>query len=137
MKTQMLDRNGILKPIGMLLIIILLSVCCCTEYLFAQKSCFEDQPIAYCLCIKEVTIFYTGYELPKRIVNPIEPSVDIDILCAQLMEHKTPYNASLSMYADNAKVDRKKRARKNKKVKIPEETAGLEYVRPDSETDLE
>ena len=137
MKTKLLDRNGILKPMGMLLIILLLSVCCCSEYVFAQKSCFEDQPIAYCLCIDEVTIYYTGYELPKRIVNPIEPSVNIDILSAQLMEHKTPYNTTSNLYAENLKMDRKKRARKNKKAKIPEKPAGLAYVSPDSETNRE
>ena len=115
MKTQLLNKNGILKHVGMLLIILLLSVCCGSEYLFAQSSGFEDQPIAYSLTIKEVTIVHYGFKMPERIVNTIKPIVDIDQLSSQLMISNAPDYRTLNLYAE--KVDRKARKESRRKGK--------------------
>ena len=118
MKTQLLNKNGILKHVGMLLIILLLSVCCGSEYLFAQSSGFEDQPIAYSLTIKEVTIVHYGFKMPERIVNTIKTSVDIDELSSKLMISNAPDYRTLNMLAE--KVDRKakKEARRKGKTRV-------------------
>ena len=108
MKTQILDRNGLLKPVGMFLIlmgmylvILLLYIFFCSENLSAQSSGFEDQPIAYSLTIEEVTIVHSGYKMPERIVNTIKTSIDIDELSSQLMIRNAPDFEPMNVYAEN------------------------------------
>ena len=92
MKTQLIDRNGLLKPIGMFfillgmfLLILLLYVCCCQENLFAQSGTFVDDHYTYSFSEPEATIVYVRYKKPERIIRTIEPSVDINQLSSQLM----------------------------------------------------
>ncbi len=122
MKTQILDRNGLLKPVGMFLIlmgmylmILLLYIVFCSEDLSAKSCGFEDQANANSLTIKEVTIVHAGYKMPERIVSTIEPNVDIDELSSQLIIRNTDDFEPVNMYAQI--VVRKMKAKSRRKDK--------------------
>ena len=133
MKTQLIDRNGLLKPIGMFfillgmfLLILLLYVCCCQENLFAQSGTFVDDHYTYSFSEPEATIVYVRYKKPERIIRTIEPSVDINQLSSQLMMRNTPNFRAPIAYTE--KVDDpidKKSEKKGKKgiMKIKMKTA--------------
>ena len=123
MKTQILDRNGLLKPIGMFLIlmgmylmILLLYIFFCSEDLSAQSCGFEDQVDANSLTIKEVTIVHSGDKLPERIVSTIEPKVNIDELSSQLMIRNTADIEPVNMYAQIVVRKMKVKSRRKNKA---------------------
>ena len=125
MKTQILDRNGLLKPIGMFLIlmgmylmILLLYIVFCSEDLSAQSCGLEKQSIAYNLTIKEVTIVHAGYKMPERIVSTIKPKVDIDELSSQLMIRNTADFRPVNMYAQIVVRKMKTKSRRKNKAKV-------------------
>lgn len=85
MRTMLFEKNGFPRPIGLVMIVILLGICCCTEYLFAQGTGNKDQKIVLHLNIPEVVIVETGFTLPPRmIVNPIEQTFNADQWTAEL-----------------------------------------------------
>ncbi len=111
MKTQLIDRNGLLKPIGMFfillgmfLLILLLYVCCCQENLFAQSGTFIDDHYTYSFSEPEATIVYVRYKKPERIIRTIEPSADINQLSSQLMMHNTVSFGSPIVYAKGVDI---------------------------------
>ena len=122
MKTQILDRNGLLKPVGMFLIlmgmylmILLLYIFFCSEDLSAKSCGFEDQANANSLTITEVTIVHAGNKMPERIVSTIEPKVDIDELSSQLLIRNTTDFEPVNLYAQI--VVRKMKAKSRRKDK--------------------
>jgi len=79
------EKNGFLRPIGLVVIAILLGAGCCTECLFAQGTGSNDQKIVLHLNIPEVVIVETGFTLPPRmVVNPIEQTFNVDQWTAEL-----------------------------------------------------
>ena len=79
------EKNGFLRPIGLVVIAILLGAGCCTECLFAQGTGSNDQKIVLQLTIPEVVIVETGFTLPPRmVVNPIEQTFNVDQWTAEL-----------------------------------------------------
>ena len=85
MKTMFFERNGFPRPIGLVIMVILLGVCCCSQYLFAQGTGSKHQKIVLHLTIPEVTIVETGFTLPPRmVVNPIVQTFDADQWTAEL-----------------------------------------------------
>lgn len=85
MKTMFFEKNGFLRPIGLVVIAILLGAGCCTECLFAQGTGSNDQKIVLQLTIPEVVIVETGFTLPPRmVVNPIEQTFNVDQWTAEL-----------------------------------------------------
>ena len=85
MKTMFFEKNGFLRPIGLVVVAILLGAGCCTECLFAQGTGSNDQKIVLHLNIPEVVIVETGFTLPPRmVVNPIEQTFNVDQWTAEL-----------------------------------------------------
>jgi len=85
MKTMFFEKNGFLRPIGLVVIAILLGAGCCTECLFAQGTGSNDQKVVLHLNIPEVVIVETGFTLPPRmVVNPIEQTFNVDQWTAEL-----------------------------------------------------
>ncbi len=79
------EKNGFLRPIGLVVIAILLGAGCCTECLFAQGTGSNDQKVVLHLNIPEVVIVETGFTLPPRmVVNPIEQPFNVDQWTAEL-----------------------------------------------------
>lgn len=124
MKAQFVDRNGLLKPIGMFfillgmfLLILLLYVCCCQENLFAQSGgTFIDDHYTYSFSEPEATIVYVRYKKPERIVGTIEPSVDINQLSSQLMmDNADNFGASIAYTGEEEDPIDRKSERKGKK----------------------
>lgn len=125
MKTQLIDRNGLLKPIGMFfillgmfLLILLLYVCCCQENLFAQSGTFIDDHYTYSFSEPEATIVYVRYKRPERIIRTIEPSVDINQLSSQLIMRNTPYFKAPIEYTEEVDDFIAKKSEKNGKKGI-------------------
>jgi len=85
MKTKLLEKNGFPRPIGLVLIIIVLSLFCFSQYLVAQSSVTDKQKVTCSTMIPEVTVVYTGFKFPPRmVVNPIESPLNLEELVADL-----------------------------------------------------
>lgn len=124
MKTQLIDKNGLLKPIGMFfillgmfLLILLLYVCCSPENLFAQSGNFKDHHYTYNYSVPEATIVYVRYKIPGRIISTIEPKVDINKLSTQLIIRKTSAFENRVAHAEREEVKTEKKNKKQKREK--------------------
>ena len=106
MKTKLLEKNGFLRPVGLVLIIILLSAFCFTEYLFGQETEKKDQKIVLHMTIPEVVIVHTGFKFPPKMVfNPIEEPINVDQWAAELMYwNKDGYDDLAVLLAKREKV---------------------------------
>ncbi len=106
MKTLFFEKNGFLRPIGLVVIAILLGAGCCTECMFAQGTGSKDQKIVLHLTIPEVVIVETGFTLPPRmVVNPIEQTFDVDQWTAELKYwNKNRYDDLAVLLAERKKV---------------------------------
>jgi hypothetical protein len=85
MKTKLLEKNGFPRPIGLVLIIIVLSLFCFSQYLLAQSSVKENQKANFPTMIPAVIVVHTGFKFPPRmVVNPIESPLHIEDWVAEL-----------------------------------------------------
>lgn len=106
MKALLFEKNGFIRPIGLVIIFILLGVCCCTEYMFAQEPEKDENKITDHFKLKEVVIVHHGFKLPPRmVINPIEPQVDVNLFATNLLYwNKDRYDNLANLLAKRQKV---------------------------------
>jgi len=106
MKTMFFEKNGFLRPIGLVVIALLLGAGCCTQCLFGQGTGSNDQKVVLHLNIPEVVIVETGFTLPPgMVVNPIEQTFDVDQWTAELKYwNRNRYDDLANLLAKRKKV---------------------------------
>ncbi|UCG28106.1 MAG: hypothetical protein JSV24_01740 [Bacteroidales bacterium] len=133
MKTYFFNQNGFPKSLGMVLIIFILGVSCCSQYLTAQSLEKSEAPVLYMLSIPEVTIIHYGFELPPRVVVSIIPTpIAVNDFVADYSYWNEPSHGSLEILATKMK-DQKKSSESDQIRKVVETITLSEEETGDSE----
>lgn len=96
MKSLILDRNGMVKPLGLVLIVILLAVTCCAEYICAQPL-NSIEPVVTLKGSNSLMIA----EEPLVAIRVRNPEVEIDFAIEEWMVNQVYW---LRQEIDNSRL---------------------------------